>query len=99
MEEQRVGLLDLERRISVVEQETHDIKEVLVGTRDPLTGQFTGGMRSELGRILLAQERFDYRASNGGINIHWSYWQRLVLVVSPVLVGGGFAFVQSLLDG
>ncbi len=99
MEEQRVGLLDLERRISVVEQETHDIKEVLVGTRDKLTGEYLGGMRAEQGRILLAQERFEYRAANGGINTRWSYWQRIFLVVSPVLVGGGFAFVQSLLDG
>ena len=83
----------------MVETETHDIKQVLVGTEDALTGEYTGGMRAEMGRILLAQERFEYQASNGGIHTRWSYWQRLFLIVSPVLVGGGFAFVQSLLDG
>ena len=75
-----------------------DLLTVIAGPEDPLTGQRTGGMRGEQGRILLAQERFEYQAANGGINTKWSFWQKLsIAAVGPVSVGL-FAWLQTLLD-
>ncbi len=75
-----------------------DLLTVIAGHKDPLTKQRTGGMRGEIGRILKTQERFEYRAANGGINTKWSFWQKMVVGVAPFFVGGGFAIVTSLIE-
>ena len=71
-EERREGYIRLDKKLDDHIQRFDEFEEdfltVIAGPKDPLTKQRTGGMRAEQGRILLAQERFEYQASNGGIN-------------------------------
>ena len=101
-EERRNGLVELEQRvddhITRFDKFEEDLLTVIAGPKDALTGQRTGGMRTEQGRILLAQERFEYQAANGGINTKWSFWQKMAVVVTPFLVGGGFGIATSLIE-
>ncbi len=88
----------MEEHIKRFDAFEEDLLTVIAGHKDPLTKQRNGGMRGEMGRILKAQERFEYQAANGGINTKWSFWQKVVVTVSPFLVGGGFAIVTSLIE-
>ena len=101
-EERREGYVDLEQKLdnhlARFDGFEEDLLTVIAGQKDPLTKQRTGGMRAEMGRMLKAQERFEYRASNGGINTKWSFWQKVVVGVAPFLVGGGFAIVTTLIE-
>ena len=101
-EERREGYAELEKKLEdhITRFDTfeEDLLTVIAGPKDPLTKQRTGGMRGEQGRILLAQERFEYQASNGGINTKWSFWQRVTIAsIGPISVGA-FALFQSLLE-
>ena len=101
-EERREGYAKLEKKlddhIKRFDTFEEDLLTVIAGPEDPLTKQRTGGMRSEQGRILLAQERFEYQASNGGINTKWSFWQKMgIAAVGPVSVGL-FAWLQTFLE-
>ncbi len=94
--------MDLEQRmdehIERFDAFEEDLLTVIAGPKDPLTKQRTGGMRGEMGRILKAQERFEYQAANGGINTKWSFWQKMAVGVAPFVVGGGFALATSLIE-
>ncbi len=102
MEERRNGLIPLEHQLNDLTERfdtfEEDLLTVIAGPKDPLTKQRNGGMRAEQGRILKAQERFEYRASNGGINTKWSFWQKMAVGVAPFVVGGGFAIATSLIE-
>ena len=100
--EQREGYVDLEKKLDehITRFETfeEDLLTVIAGHKDPLTKQRTGGMRGEMGRILKAQERFEYQAANGGINTKWSFWQKMsITAIGPVSVGA-FAWATSLIE-
>lgn len=102
MTERREGYVELEKKldnhIDRFDTFEEDLLTVIAGQKDPLTKQRTGGMRAEQGRILKAQERFEYRARNGGINTKWSFWQKMAVGVTPFFVGGGFALVTALIE-
>jgi len=102
MEEQRQGHIDLQQEFRTHVERFNQFEEsvltVIAGPEDPLTKQRTGGMRAEQGRMLLAIERFEYRAANGGINTKWSFWQKMsIATIGPVSVGL-FAWLQTLTD-
>ncbi len=102
MEERREGLAELGKKLSDhidrFDEFEEDLLTVIAGPKDSLTKQRTGGMRGDQGRILLAQERFEYQAANGGINTKWSFWQKMAVGVAPFFVGGGFAVITALLE-
>ncbi len=102
MEEQRQGHIDLQQEFRTHVERFNQFEEsvltVIAGPKDPLTKQRTGGMRAEQGRMLLALERFEFQAANGGINTKWSFWQKMTVGIAPFFVGGGFAVVTVLIE-
>ncbi len=101
-EERRNGMVDLEGKlddhIDHFEEFKEDILTVIAGPMDPLTKVRTGGMRGKQGQVLQSIERLEYQAANGGINTKWSFWQKMAVGVTPFIVGGGFAVIQSLIE-
>ncbi len=102
VEERREGYAELEKQlcdhIERFDAFEEDLLTVIAGHKDPLTKQRTGGMRGEQGHMRKAIERFEYRASNGGISTKWSFWQKMAVGVAPFVVGGGFAIVTVLIE-